>query len=381
MTRRRFIHLCLSLALLAGVAGTLAAPARADVRIGITPAVFEVNAKPGDTGETEITVYNKGTDAFSILAAAEPYPGAPEEYSAAAFLSVEPATFDLAPGQEQKVTLRIAVPDEVESGGRYAYVTFLTRNPGDASGGSSISVESKVAATVLMTVHGKGKLSTKADVEQFVPVLEADGRIGFGVLLANKGNFHFKPSGNVEIKTAEGDSYGKLEFVDSGLALPGTEQFLYTQGTIPLEPGKQYESSMTLDYGQKKPIKKKVSFVATANVAIDDPTICENLDRGPTVTVPIQNDGDLAVVPVLQVTINDASGNRVSGVELPAGTISRPHDELKAASDLADRLVSGDYTLVAQFQYGTAAPMTKQVPFSIGGSGPNVAPLCQPASS
>ena len=54
--------LVLSLAL--GAAFT-AAPARADVTMGVTPSLIELSGKDGSTGEVELTVLNQGNEAFA----------------------------------------------------------------------------------------------------------------------------------------------------------------------------------------------------------------------------------------------------------------------------------------------------------------------------
>jgi hypothetical protein len=378
---RIVVRLLLALVLAGWFGGIVAAQVSADVSIAASPAKVDIKAKPGSDGSTEITVFNKGNEAFGVTAAIEPYPGADGAFSAVDWLSIDPAQFDLAPGQQQKVTLDIKIPDALKSGGRYARVSFTTSIPGKQSDGAAVGLRGKLRGVVLITIDGNGKLSYKAEIEKFAPVLEPDGRFGFFALVNNTGNIHFIPKGIVDLSTSNGKSYGKIDFGIAPTLIPGVSQTLQSQGTIPLQNGATYVASVEIDHGTKKPLKAKVEFKNEVSVEMTGLSVCENLDRGPTVTAKLVNKGDVGIVPTIALTVMDANGNVAGKIGTPGTAVLWPHDTANPSGDLDQRLVSGDYTLTAQLQYGSEKPLTKEIPFSIAGTGPNVAPLCAPASA
>jgi hypothetical protein len=379
MIRRGFISLLLGLTIAVGGASMLAAPTRAEVNLGISPGQFDIKAPSGGTGSDVVTVYNQGDEPFGVDVLIEGFPNADDAHSAVDWLSVEPASLELEPGQEADVQFTVDVPDDAETGGRYARLVFATRTPGVETEGAGVGLVGRIAVNLLMTIEGDDDLVYSTELERFAPVLEADGRVGFRTLLSNTGNIHVETTGGVELETGSGESYGRLEFQPSGAFIPGSERQLVTQGTIPLEEGEEYAASVSVDYGQDEPLEDEVEFVMGAEVTLGTPTVCENLDRGPTLTLPATVAGGVGVAPVVQFSIVSSTQTPLGNVSPAEAVVFWPDDTGEASADFSDRLVSGDYTLIAQMQYGAEEPVSTEVAFSIAGTGPNVAPLCDAA--
>ena len=196
MTRmaRRF-RCSVVVALLYGVAGVAwsAPPVGAGVSFTVGPALLDLSAAPGATGQHELIVRNTGDQPLTATVAVEPLATVPGDRSAAAWLSASPAEVRLDPGGAQAIVVDVAVPDEIETGGHYARVTITTEAP--ETGGNAAAIAGQVSVGVLVTVEGSGELVRAAEVAAFAPVLEADGRVGFRALLHNAGNVHLLPRG------------------------------------------------------------------------------------------------------------------------------------------------------------------------------------------
>ncbi len=113
-------------------------------------------------------------------------------------------------------------------------------------------------------------------------------------------------------------------------------------------------------------------------------TICENLDRGPTVTLTQRNTGSIGLVPLIELTLTDGAGSLVATIQSQEGLVAWPGESTEAQIEGLPQLTGGDYliTVTANIVQGLD-PIVTEVPFSIGGFGENVAPLCgtEPAST
>ena len=191
-------------ALLALALGTLGLPstASADITVSVGPSLVEISATPDGQGGQELTVSNRGSEPFPVAASIEPYRDAANQHSAVAWLAVSPQSFELGPGQQQRVNTTVTVPAGAGAGGYYAVVAFTTG--ARPTNGSGASVSGRVGVPFLISVQGQGSLNRRASLERIVPVLEADGRTGFRAMLNNGGNLHLVARGAVDVSRADG---------------------------------------------------------------------------------------------------------------------------------------------------------------------------------
>jgi hypothetical protein len=366
-------------AVLIGAAARAGIPARADVTIGASPSRIELEATPGAAGSQQITVTNTGDQPFSVAVGTAPYQGAAGNHSLVDWLRVAPTGFDLAPGQHQTVDVTISVPADAASGGRYAMVTLATGAPGADANGPAVAVSGRLGVAFLLTVKGRGKLKRAAEIERFAPFLDSDGRIGFRARLRNTGNIHLTPQGSIAVMDAGGERYGALDLPTTLSVLPDGELDMRALGSLPMPPGEQFTASTAIDYGAKKPLKATAAFdVGPPAVALTNLAVCENLDRGPTLSARLTDGGPIGVEPRVRFVVTGADGQGVEAApETPA--LLWPGDTVALTADLGERLVSGDYTLSAEIAFGNAPPETVTLPFRIGGEPAGAAPLCNAA--
>lgn len=361
---------------------------KAAVSLRVTPAILSLEAEPGATGEQPITIANEGDETVEIVTGVEPYQGADGTYSAVDWIKVEPATFTLDAGESREAMVQIEVPDDLDAGGRYALVTFASGG-GATNEGSGASVAAKLGAAILLVVDGEGDLTESAQLAGFGPVLEPDGRVGFRALLSNNGNVHLRPSGSIEILGANSVPYGSLEIPEERTVLPGNEALLSALGSLPVDENATYTASAEIHYGEDSALTEEVSFSPTIDLGVVSVRVCENLDRGPTLTATLENDGGLGLVPNTRFVIRSVDGNLIGDASafqtnpIWGGTMA------EIAADFSERLVTGDYLLAVQVQVvppsgdgeSIVPPLEYEQPFSIGGLKGNAAPLCESPES
>jgi P pilus assembly chaperone PapD len=379
----RTVRLTLGLALLLGLITFVVAavPARAAVSITVTPALVELEAKPGGEGTQAVTIANGGDGPLDLAVAVEAYKSATGDQSAIAWLTVQPAALRIEPGRQGTVTVTIKVPSGLTSGGRYAAVTFTT---GAKPGTAGAAMAGKVGVPFMVAVKGKGKLTKKVEIERFAPLMTPDGRIAFAAMVRNAGNLHVRPAGGIELLRGDGSSLGTLAFQAAPAVLPGSSVTLSTQSSVPLDARAGYRATAVIDYGAKKPLKRDVDFTPVPSLVVAGASVCENLDRGPTLSVSLHNGGELALQPHVAFAIRDANGNPLGSVSPTQPLLVWPGEDGGASVDLAERLASGPYVLSLRIDAAmpdpegrtAVPPIETDVPFQIGGLGGNGVPLC-----
>ena len=351
-----------------------AVPARAAITVGVSPSIVELSGKPDSTGSVDLNVLNQGDEPFDVTISSDVYDRAPDR-SNPEWLTPNPTTAHIDAGGATTVSVAIAIPKDADPGGHYATIKITTGAPD--SSGNSAGISGQLVVPFLITVEGK--YDRKAKIEHFAGFLELDGRLGFRAEVSNPGEIHWKPASTLTIKKGDGDSYGTLD-VDNSTVFPATLATLSTTSTLPVTAGEKYKAEIDVDYGAKKPAKSKTEFTFTPNFTVSG-SVCENLDRGPTITSTFVNSGDLGIISNVVMAIKQTDGTAIGSTGQIADNLIWPSSTVPVATDLSDRLPTGDYVLTVQYQTGAAAdPVSVDVPFSIGGTGPNVAPVC-PAPS
>lgn len=375
-TKPRLVFV-LVFALVVGAAAAAAPPTAASIGIGVTPSLLELSATPSGTGTQELQISNVGDQPVAATVAITDLPGATATHSAVRWLNTSATIVQLAPKQHKTIKVAITVPPDLPSGGYYALVTITTGNETGQSGERAMGMAGQLGVPFLFTVKGKGEIKREASLSRFAPVLEPDGRLGFHALVRSSGNVYVNASGKVEISTAGGKHYAKLDFPDSGRILPEAERLLKTQGSVPIQPGATYRATVTMDYGDgQQPLTADANFtMQIPALAVANMSVCENLDLGPTLTFGLTNDGTLGVQPDVTLTIKQANGAEVGSTAMPDALVW-PTDTTKFNTTYAQRLTSGNYIFVISAQIGHLAPVTKELPFQIGGIGGHPVPLC-----
>jgi hypothetical protein len=369
------------LVLMLVLGGALAAsPARAQVTIGVSPSIVELSVPAGGEGSVDLSVNAESAEPFDATVEVVPLDDRVDSsLSVPEWLTVSQSSITLEPGQSAVITVTIKVPEDQPSGARYAGVA-ITIGGGDAEG-TTAAISGRLLVPLLMIVEGEGGIERTAEVERFAPVLELDGRLGFRALVRGTGNVHVSASGLAIVTLEDGADYGTLDFVQTRV-YPGRAALLSTTTTLPVQAGTAFNASAEVEYGADDPATADTAFAFTPDLAVSG-SVCENLDRGPTITTELINDGTLGVVTTLQLAVGLPDGGRIGESNPMEPQIAWPSDTSTFSADLPERLPTGDYVLTVSALTGASAdPIVQEIPFSIGGTGPNVAPICpQPEST
>jgi hypothetical protein len=122
-------------------------------------------------------------------------------YSAREYITVEPDSFHLEPGQSQDVVASIRIPQDVGSGGRYAIIYIHSAPAGEGQ----VAVVSAINTLVLLTIKDSQIVHEGRITEFAVGEVVSGQSIDMLTTFQNTGNHHFKIKGEVTISDARGE--------------------------------------------------------------------------------------------------------------------------------------------------------------------------------
>jgi hypothetical protein len=199
----------------------------------ISPPVREMTGDPGTKISGIIKLYNETNKDLSVtpsqadFGAKETGDGEPEFFELngkdskdlASWIKIPSGPFAIRSLDWQNIVFEIDIPKDAEPGGHYAAV-FFSPQQSEKDGGGAVSVDYKTGTLILLTVSGK--MNENGNLKSFSL---KDGKkfydhipVNFELSIENKGNVHFKPAGNVTVKSMFGGSIAELPVlkVDSG---------------------------------------------------------------------------------------------------------------------------------------------------------------------
>ncbi len=373
----RTARLLFAVVLLGTVAGGLSTPAGATISFSVSTGLVDLTGAPGSTGSQELLIRNDGDESLELRIAVEPNPSVSSDRSAVAWLSLETDALTIQSGDGASLRVQITIPDDVESGGYYARVTLTSAT--DEAADNVTAVAGQLAVGFMITVDGRGEIEQSAAIGRFAAVLEQDGRIGFRVELINNGNVHLiNPSGIIEVVDDAGASYGNLPIPETIPLLPGNTSVMSTQGSLPMTAGAAYRAEAGISYsGLETPLTASTDFMIEPLLEAGNITICENLDRGPTLTVELANSGTIGLQPVVFMQVSTADGTSLGSAPVATGQLLWPDEERVLSIDFPERLPSGEYRLLTTVSFDPLGePIVLDTPFQIGGIDGDPVPFC-----
>ena len=373
----RTARLLFAVVLLGTVAGGLSTPAGATISFSVSTGLVDLTGAPGSTGSQELLIRNDGDESLELRIAVEPNPSVSSDRSAVAWLSLETDALTIQSGDGASFRVQITIPDDVESGGYYARVTLTSAT--DEAADNVTAVAGQLAVGFMITVDGRGEIEQSAAIGRFAAVLEQDGRIGFRVELINNGNVHLiNPSGIIEVVDDAGASYGNLPIPETIPLLPGNTSVMSTQGSLPMTAGAAYRAEAGISYsGLETPLTASTDFMIEPLLEAGNITICENLDRGPTLTVELANSGTIGLQPVVFMQVSTADGTSLGSAPVATGQLLWPDEGRVLSIDFPERLPSGEYRLLTTVSFDPLGEsIVLDTPFQIGGIDGDPVPFC-----
>ena len=373
----RTARLLLAVVLLGTIAGGLSTPAGATISFSVSTGLVDLTGTPGSTGSQELLIRNDGDETLDLRIALEANPSVSSDRSAVTWLSLETDTLTIAPGDGANLRVQIAIPDDAESGGYYARVTLTSAT--DEAADNVTAVAGQLAVGFMITVAGRGEIERSGTIGRFAAVLEPDGRIGFRVELINNGNVHLiGPAGLIEVVDATGASYGNLPVPETIPLLPGNASVMSTQGSLPMTADATYRAEASISYsGLETPLTASAEFVVEPKLEASNATVCENLDRGPSLSVELTNTGALGLQPVVFMQVSTADGTSLGSAPVATGQLLWPEEERTLSIDFTERLPSGEYRLLTTVSFDPLGEsIVLDTPFQIGGIDGDPVPFC-----
>lgn len=211
-------------------------PVSGRLDLTVSPPVIELNAKPGQKIQERFRVRNNLNETIDLEISArrlisDPVDGNPVPESEAKgeelkWVSFDKNTFTAQPREWVDINFTIDIPQNAAFG--YYYVFRITPKGEAAISSTGTDIKGEILVVALLTVNKTGAVS-KAELVDFkaknniLEYLPAE----FLVKLANKGNVHVKPRGNIFISRGQGEEIAILEVNEgSGSILPaGTREF------------------------------------------------------------------------------------------------------------------------------------------------------------
>jgi hypothetical protein len=223
-----------------------------DLVLNVSPLRLELSLDPGERVQHEVTVKNAGSTVLLMASETQDFvaadvsgkptfvPAAKSDWAMSGWVTMNPSTFSLRPGEEKTVVLVIEVPEKAEPGGHYAAALFGSR----ARGGGDTQVVGKVGTLLLLTVSGAIKESLSVSLSSG-RLLEG-GPIDLQVRSENTGNVHVRPEGEVTVAPL-------LWGDDRSLPVPGENVLPSSvrESTVRLDqlPIGIYKASVRVTYG------------------------------------------------------------------------------------------------------------------------------------
>lgn len=177
----------------------------------IIPPTQEITANPGEAVTVTSRIRNGGNDTLPVKVVVQGFVAEGVEgqvaltsdnpYSVAAWTRVQPAEFDLEPGEERSVRATISVPKNA-AGGRYGSFVFSVTPSGESAGRASVSQQ--IASLFLLRISGPATETLKL-TDFSAPKFQEFGPVPFRLTFQNEGNVHVKVYGLINVR----DMFGK----------------------------------------------------------------------------------------------------------------------------------------------------------------------------
>ena len=279
-SRRWFLGAGVACALVLVGLSTGAQPAYAD--FAVYPSRVEVSAKQGETVTFEINATTPEADNpmqvatsawdFARDSTGEPKPISPEDaerfHGCSAWLTWFPSSAEIEPGGERPFMFTATVPEDVDDGTHYCYVTFtaMPQLPSAELPESGQAMRTPlgyaVSALVLISV-GEGPdaptLSANARVDDFgVKRFNLDKAIPMSVKLVNSGNVHLTMNETSKIEITKG-KYTETDIPLQAFTLLPDNTLIIPVVWEPESVG-IYKATFSTDVGLAEPITAERTF-------------------------------------------------------------------------------------------------------------------------
>ena len=134
------------------------------------------------------------------------------------FVTVDPTSFHLDPGQSQDITATVTIPQNVSNATYYAMIKIA--NPPSVTAGSEVAIQTSVSVPVYLTIKNS-QLNETGKITGITTGTITNGQpVAITTSFQNTGNTYFKIEGETTVSETQGSS-GTLVLDDMPIALTG----------------------------------------------------------------------------------------------------------------------------------------------------------------
>jgi hypothetical protein len=244
----------------------VARPAAADVSIGASPALLDLELEAGKTSAQTILLFNSGKESVTVKAYAWDWwhdetngkkfaPPGSLPHSAAKWISFVPQSITVKPGKAVNVTITVATPKDA-TGGSYA-VAWFEATPLPKKGSKQVLVGARLGVLVMAGVKGRSRPDITVEKLDIKPP-SASSVLKAEVKLKNTGDVHLYPKGTLVVLDKKNKLVGHAGF-EKRRMLPAEKNTAQITWGGELKPG-DYQGVLTVDYGEAGATVKSVAF-------------------------------------------------------------------------------------------------------------------------
>jgi len=196
----------------------------------VGPGRIELNANPGETIVTEITVTNRisdnrqfrlevadvtgsadGSSALDLVEGDNPGP-----YSIRDYISFPQDVFTLALGERAKIPVTISIPAAIDPGGLYGTVLVSTIQAPAETGELNVPrnpIIARVGSHIFLNIAGETVVAGQTLDLRTLPssLWYESGPLTFAISYENTGSVHLNPYGELRVRNTFGQEVGYVE--------------------------------------------------------------------------------------------------------------------------------------------------------------------------
>ena len=202
------------------------------------------------------------------------------------WITVQPESLDLAPGQRAEAAVRVAVPAGAGGGERYAAVLAETVEASDRPG---VAVASRVGIRVYLSVSGEAEPASDFTISTLQAVRQEDGRPAVRAQVRNTGGRALDMSGSLSLTGGPGGLSAGPFAAELGTTLaPGDASAVAVVLDKAIDGG-PWTATLTLRSGRvERVVRAPITFPDGSGLAAEPvPTQELSLTEDPDVVVPI----------------------------------------------------------------------------------------------
>ena len=223
------------------------------------------------------------------------------------FVTVNPTSFHLDPGQSQNITATINVPQNVGSGGYFAIIKVA--NPPSVTSGSNVAIVTSVSIPVYLTIKDSQLINTGKITGVTTGEITNGQPIHITTTFQNTGNIYFKVWGEVTVTTDQG-------FILDVIPIPTTASSILPTMSRDMET--EYLSGGTIPPG---------TYHISAKIVMQDGTLLDQSTSTFTIKAPYVPPpalGNISLVPSGASTLQNTDGT--ISIYFPVGAAAIPVD-------------------------------------------------------